>query len=390
MTLTVEVTAPIKQAQNFPADPLRSGYIFRGWYTPENQYVTSNTPMPLDDLRLTAKWEKGTDFVDSADIRITASSWAMSRAKAEELLQMNEADQIKVVTNYAQAKAWNAQTGEDVPFSGVDVNALMAAPGRYVVSLTAEKAAKASLLMRSALAAGAGTIQINVDVFDEVTSSNGTIGASHFVYNIEEGALNEGAAKTHSGVQAFDENQVEIAAGAIQVNQEQLKAINQAISNGEEKTLPLTFTAQGLSVQIKVTLVLNQHTIKVSFNQGGTVSPQGAVLVPKGSNKSFTFTPKTGYGIKDVLVDGVSLGAVTSYEFTAVDKNHTLQVIFTQINSGNTGDTGNTGSGGKGGGVPKAGDSSNITLYLGLMGAMALMAIGIYFAKRKKEAKADK
>ena len=42
----------------------------------------------------------------------------------------------------------------------------------------------------------------------------------------------------------------------------------------------------------------------------------------------FTITPDTGYGVLDVLVDGVSVGQETSYEFTDVQANHTIAASF--------------------------------------------------------------
>ena len=49
------------------------------------------------------------------------------------------------------------------------------------------------------------------------------------------------------------------------------------------------------------------------------ISPSGAVSVDYGTDQAFTITPSTGYHVADVLVDGVSVGAVTSYTFTDVD-----------------------------------------------------------------------
>ena len=47
-----------------------------------------------------------------------------------------------------------------------------------------------------------------------------------------------------------------------------------------------------------------------------------------GANQSFTITPNLGYHIANVLVDGVSVGAVTSYAFTNVIANHTISATF--------------------------------------------------------------
>ncbi|MCI9675846.1 MAG: hypothetical protein HFH06_08800 [Lachnospiraceae bacterium] len=44
--------------------------------------------------------------------------------------------------------------------------------------------------------------------------------------------------------------------------------------------------------------------------------------------KSFTITPQARYEIKEVLVDGQSQGAVTSYTFTNITENHSISVTF--------------------------------------------------------------
>jgi hypothetical protein len=69
--------------------------------------------------------------------------------------------------------------------------------------------------------------------------------------------------------------------------------------------------------------------ITASAGTGGTISPSGTVPVNSGSNQSFTITPNSGYQIADVQVDGVSVGAVTSYNFTNVTANHTIVPSFT-------------------------------------------------------------
>ena len=50
--------------------------------------------------------------------------------------------------------------------------------------------------------------------------------------------------------------------------------------------------------------------------------------VDYGANQSFTITPDAGYHVADVLVDGSSVGAVTSYTFTNVTANHTIAASF--------------------------------------------------------------
>ncbi len=76
-------------------------------------------------------------------------------------------------------------------------------------------------------------------------------------------------------------------------------------------------------------------TILASAGAGGTISPSGSVAVLNGGNQSFTITPNSGYHVSNVLVDSVSVGAVTSYQFLNVTANHTISVSFA-VNPVNT------------------------------------------------------
>jgi len=75
----------------------------------------------------------------------------------------------------------------------------------------------------------------------------------------------------------------------------------------------------------------NTYTIKATSGVGGSISPSGTVTVNYGTDQIFTITPDTGYHIKDVKVDGKSVGAVSTYTFTNVTSNHTIEAIFEPI-----------------------------------------------------------
>jgi hypothetical protein len=75
------------------------------------------------------------------------------------------------------------------------------------------------------------------------------------------------------------------------------------------------------------------NTITASAGAHGTISPSGAVLVDDDADQTFTITPNSGYHVKDVRVDGSSVGAVTTYKFNDVDSNHTIRATFTLNNS---------------------------------------------------------
>lgn len=68
--------------------------------------------------------------------------------------------------------------------------------------------------------------------------------------------------------------------------------------------------------------------IKASAGEGGEITPNGNVTVQAGESQTFAVQADPGYLIKDVLVDGESIGAVTSYIFENVTKDHTIQALF--------------------------------------------------------------
>lgn len=74
------------------------------------------------------------------------------------------------------------------------------------------------------------------------------------------------------------------------------------------------------------------YTIKASAGANGTISPAGWCSVVENGSQTFTFTPDKGYTVAKVLVDGKSVGAVKSYTFKNVTKDHTIEVIFMKSN----------------------------------------------------------
>lgn len=73
---------------------------------------------------------------------------------------------------------------------------------------------------------------------------------------------------------------------------------------------------------------VSDFVITASAGPGGSISPAGAVSVGYGRDQAFAITPNAGYRVADVVVDGASVGAVTSYVFTAVAADHTIQASF--------------------------------------------------------------
>ena len=82
------------------------------------------------------------------------------------------------------------------------------------------------------------------------------------------------------------------------------------------------------------------ESIAASAGSNGTISPSGTTSVALGNSQTYMITPASGYRVASVLVDGTSVGSVTSYVFTSVNKNHTISVTFEagSTTSGKSGD----------------------------------------------------
>ncbi len=86
----------------------------------------------------------------------------------------------------------------------------------------------------------------------------------------------------------------------------------------------------GYSDQISVTtkaVTPGYHTITAAAGAGGSIDPSGTVDVNDGTDITFTITADTDYQVMDVKVDGMSQGAVTSYTFSNVTADHTIEAF---------------------------------------------------------------
>lgn len=76
---------------------------------------------------------------------------------------------------------------------------------------------------------------------------------------------------------------------------------------------------------------LVKHTITATSNFGGEVGPEGTTLVTHGEMQNYVFSPSEGYRVKDVKINGVSVGSVNSYLFENVLTNQTVEVEFEKL-----------------------------------------------------------
>ena len=110
-------------------------------------------------------------------------------------------------------------------------------------------------------------------------------------------------------------------------------AISSVIVDGNSVGAVSTYTFTNITENhtISVTFETAPFIITASATNGGLISPSGSVEVWGGESQTFTITPSTGYEISSVLVDGVSVGAVSSYTFSSVNDDHTIVATFDSL-----------------------------------------------------------
>jgi len=107
----------------------------------------------------------------------------------------------------------------------------------------------------------------------------------------------------------------------------ELKVDGNAQTLSDYATYLYTFNNVTTAHKISAKFLANP-VISASTNKGGSITPAGKTSVPYAQNQSYTITPNTGYHIKDVLVDGVSKGAITNQVFSNVVSKHKLSAKF--------------------------------------------------------------
>ncbi len=82
--------------------------------------------------------------------------------------------------------------------------------------------------------------------------------------------------------------------------------------------------------------MMNQKfNITATANEGGTITPAGVSEVKYNKSVTYTVIPQDGYCVADVLVDGISVGAVSEYVFENVTEAHTIHAVFEESSQEN-------------------------------------------------------
>ncbi len=85
------------------------------------------------------------------------------------------------------------------------------------------------------------------------------------------------------------------------------------------------------------------YTITSKASAGGDINPEGNMDVVEGASQTYRVKPDEGYRIKDILVDGASIGVPDAkksgmtYRFDNIDNDHTIEAVFESVQTAGDG-----------------------------------------------------
>jgi hypothetical protein len=103
----------------------------------------------------------------------------------------------------------------------------------------------------------------------------------------------------------------------------------QTVSINAPKGQSYQFSPVTSDGSITATFAIDTFAIITSAGSNGAISPSGTISVNYGNDQTFVIMPVNGYHVANVIVDGSSIGSVTSYMFTNVVADHTISATFT-------------------------------------------------------------
>lgn len=88
------------------------------------------------------------------------------------------------------------------------------------------------------------------------------------------------------------------------------------------------FDNVGADHTIRAEFAIDTYSVTTDSGSDGTLSPSGTTILAHGESLTFQITPNAHREIADVMVNGVSVGAVTSYTLSDIDRDTTITASF--------------------------------------------------------------
>lgn len=135
------------------------------------------------------------------------------------------------------------------------------------------------------------------------------------------------AAQKLAGADAYTEESVKALKDAVDLAQ---NVFDNSDASQTEVDAAVTAVREAIEKLQEKPPVQKEFTITAVAHGGGTIDPSGAVKVEEGKDQVFTIQPYEGFEVKEVFVNGESVGAVTEYKFEAVRADASIEVFFAE------------------------------------------------------------
>lgn len=135
------------------------------------------------------------------------------------------------------------------------------------------------------------------------------------------------AAQKLAGADAYTEESVKALKDAVDLAQ---NVFDNSDASQTEVDAAVTAVRTAIENLQEKPPVQKEFTITAVAHGGGTIDPSGAVKVEEGKDQVFTIQPYEGFEVKEVFVNGESVGAVTEYKFEAVRADASIEVFFAE------------------------------------------------------------
>lgn len=135
------------------------------------------------------------------------------------------------------------------------------------------------------------------------------------------------AAQKLAGADAYTEESVKALKDAVDLAQ---NVFDNSDASQTEVDAAVTAVRDAIEKLQEKPPVQKEFTITAVAHGGGTIDPSGAVKVEEGKDQVFTIQPYEGFEVKEVFVNGESVGAVTEYKFKAVRADASIEVFFAE------------------------------------------------------------
>ena len=354
-------------------DPTRDGYIFAGWTYRDQTVPQKNLTIPAGTvtgtLEFTAHWEEasqnhtitatagaGGTITPSGTVAVAAGDSQGFTITADEGYYVQD-----VLVNGVSVGAVNSHTFHDVNDSHT-IHAVFAQDGgegddNYIIEAMAGQGGTISPSGRvSVTEGGSQSFYITpdygyyiVDVLVDGVSIGAVtsytfdnVRADHTIYAVFDQKDYVIHATAGTGGSITPNGTVPVQAGGSQsfyITPDYGYYIVDVLVDGVSVGAVNSYTFYNVTANHTIYAVFAwgggeitiQYVIDASAGEGGTITPHGKVYLVSGGSRTFTIAAADGYQLTDVLVDGISVGAVDTYTFTNVRKNHTIQAVFAPV-----------------------------------------------------------